>query len=162
MEIWLCIRLTRDGLSWLFSVVNLSMSGVNYNPELIKVFWKEFEKSVGPGVVVHAFSSSTPETEACRSLSSRPVYRANSWTAKLRQWRGNHWKLNAEGDTTKANWTLCTLSLHLLSTHGWICSSPQSYRHSSQFNPPLIHTTVSIPWACVQSTLQPGSWACDS
>ena len=43
------------------------------------------EKSLGPGTAVHAFNPSIQETEACRSLSSKSIYRASSRTAKLRQ-----------------------------------------------------------------------------
>jgi hypothetical protein len=34
-------------------------------------------------VVIHAFNPSTQETEACRSLSSRSVYRAKSRQTRL-------------------------------------------------------------------------------
>lgn len=30
----ICIKFTRGGLWWLFLVVNLTISGTNYNPEL--------------------------------------------------------------------------------------------------------------------------------
>jgi hypothetical protein len=43
------------------------------------------EKSLGPCVVIHAFNPSIQETEPCKSLSSRSIYRASSRTVKLRQ-----------------------------------------------------------------------------
>ena len=43
------------------------------------------EKRLGPGWLVHAFSPSIQETEPCRSLSSRSVYRTSFRMAKLRQ-----------------------------------------------------------------------------
>ena len=76
MEIWLCVKLARDGLWWLFSVVDLTISGMNYNPEPIKIYTKkELKKSLekekknwSPVVMVHTFNPSAQETETCRSL----------------------------------------------------------------------------------------------
>ena len=40
----LCVKLTRGGLYWLFLVVNLTIFGMNYNPELegspVTLIWR--------------------------------------------------------------------------------------------------------------------------
>ena len=46
---------------------------------------KELNKSLDLGMVAYGFNMSTQETEICRSLRSRSVYRAISRIAKLKQ-----------------------------------------------------------------------------
>jgi hypothetical protein len=53
---------------------------------LIKMYnEKESKESLSLCAVVHIFNASTQETEACRSVSSASVDRANSMTAKGRR-----------------------------------------------------------------------------
>ena len=110
-EIWLCVKLTRDGLWWLFLVFDLikiyneklrsrhggtplilgdrSKQISEFNASLGQSKF-QVKKSSSPGVVVCTFNPSIQETEQSRSLSSRSIYRTSSRTAKLRQWR--NWK----------------------------------------------------------------------
>jgi hypothetical protein len=68
---------------------------------LIKKFYndKELKKCLCPGMVVHSFNPITQETEAWRSLSSRPA----SSTEQVPEQQslgseGNHWKQKADED----------------------------------------------------------------
>lgn len=55
-EMLLCAKLTRDGLRWLFSVVNLTVYGMNCNPEtsVIQILrhrgLKKLKNSLLPGI----------------------------------------------------------------------------------------------------------------
>ena len=49
-------KLARYGLRWLFLVVNLTKSGMNYNPERIRTYEKELKTNLGPGMLAHTFN----------------------------------------------------------------------------------------------------------
>lgn len=70
--------------SWLPLNQDVEFSAPEFKASLVPSKF-QVEKSLGPSVVVCTFDPSIQETELCRSLSSRSVYRASSSTAKLRQ-----------------------------------------------------------------------------